>query len=89
MASNAGFFGRVQLAQYVPVIRRRVAVEISNRCPFTPMQQHVHARQVVVISFLARKSANAIIYSACARSAAAIQTASITFSMRCFAPSLS
>jgi hypothetical protein len=46
-ASNFGLLGRVQLAQHVPLVGQGVAVEDFELGVLHPVQQHVHARQVV------------------------------------------
>ena len=52
---EAGFLRRVQLAQRVPLVGQGVAVEDLELRVLHPVQQHVHAGQVVggVVLFLA------------------------------------
>ena len=47
MASNFGFFAGFGLAQDVPVVEQRVAVVDFELGVLHPVQQHVHAREVV------------------------------------------
>jgi hypothetical protein len=47
MASKLGFLGRVLLAHHVPLVEQGVAVEDLELRVLHPVQQHVHARQVV------------------------------------------
>ena len=47
MASKLRLLGRVRLAQHVPVVGQRVAVVDFELSVLHPVQQHVHAREVV------------------------------------------
>ena len=62
MASNCGFLGRVQLAQDVPVVGQGVAVVDFELGVLHPVQQHVHAGEVVGgdVLFLAVDLADAV-----------------------------
>ena len=72
MASKLRLLGRVQLAQHVPLVEQGVAVEDLELRVLHPVQQHVHAGEVVGgdVLFLPEDLADGaagLVHASCAR----------------------